>query len=77
MNIHVFIHFFFFYQQVERMMKKMALETQLHEAKMTKLRVEFEAEKELLLREKQQLLVVSNLQLLLFIICHELTDSVL
>lgn len=40
------------------MAKQMALETQLYEAKLSKMEMEFAAEKEILLREKQQLLMV-------------------
>ncbi|XP_065225008.1 gamma-taxilin [Planococcus citri] len=44
-------------QQIEKMAKQMALETQLYEAKLSKMEMEFAAEKEILLREKQQLLM--------------------
>lgn len=40
------------------MTKQMALESQLYEAKIAKLEMETAAEKEVLLREKQQLLLV-------------------
>lgn len=40
------------------MAKQMALESQLYEARIAKLEMETSAEKEMLLREKQQLLVV-------------------
>lgn len=43
------------------MTKQMALESQLYEAKIAKLEMETAAEKEVLLREKQQLLLVKIL----------------
>lgn len=43
------------------MAKQMALESQLYEAKLSKMEMEAAAEKEVLLREKQQLLMVRNL----------------
>lgn len=47
-------------QQMEKMTKQMALESQLYEARLAKIEMETSAEKEILLREKQQLLVVSH-----------------
>lgn len=44
-------------QQVEKISKQMQLEAQLADAKLAKLKMEMTAEKEILLREKQQLLM--------------------
>lgn len=46
------------FQQVEKVTKQMQLENQLSDAKMAKAKMEMAAEKEILLQEKQQLLVV-------------------
>lgn len=49
-----------FVQQVDRISKQMQLEQQLADAKLTKLKLEMSAERETLLKEKQQLLLVSE-----------------
>lgn len=46
------------FQQVEKVTKQMHLEAQLADAKLAKAKMEMAAEKEILLQEKQQLLVV-------------------
>lgn len=48
-----------FYQHVEKLAKQMHLEIQLADAKFAKAKMEMAMEKETLLREKQQLLIVS------------------
>lgn len=48
-------------QQVDRISKQMQLEQQLADAKLSKLKLEMAAERETLLKEKQQLLLVSHL----------------
>lgn len=46
------------FQQVEKITKQMQLEAQLADAKLAKAKMEMAAEKEVLLKEKQQLLMV-------------------
>jgi hypothetical protein len=46
------------FQQVEKVTKQIHLEAQLSDAKLAKAKMEMAAEKEILLQEKQQLLVV-------------------
>lgn len=57
------------YQQMEKMGKQMELESQLYEAKVSKLEMEATAEKEILLREKQQLLMVNLFRTCALIFC--------
>lgn len=53
-------------QQVEKMQQQMKLEAQLAEAKLAKAKMEMTAEKEILLKEKQQLLLVRRDSLRVF-----------
>ena len=58
---HFFISYvtsMFSFQQVEKITKQMQLEAQLADAKLAKAKMEMTAEKEILLKEKQQLLMV-------------------
>lgn len=54
------LKYVFSLQQVEKISKQMQLEAQLADAKLAKLKMEMTAEKEILLREKQQLLMVCS-----------------
>jgi hypothetical protein len=49
------------FQQVDKITKQMQLEAQLADAKLAKAKMEMAAEKELLLKEKQQLLMVIDM----------------
>jgi hypothetical protein len=49
------------FQQVDKMTKQIQLETQLADAKLAKVKMEMAAEKEVLLKEKQQLLMVTDM----------------
>lgn len=48
----------FVFQQVEKISKQMQLEAQLADARLAKAKMEMAAEKEVLLQEKQRLLLV-------------------
>jgi hypothetical protein len=61
----------FVFQQVDKVTKQMLLEAQLADAKLTKAKMEMAAEKEVLLKEKQQLLMVTDM----FVICWFLVHS--
>lgn len=50
-------------QQVEKISKQMQLEAQLADAKLAKAKMEMAAEREIMLREKQQILMVSYILL--------------
>lgn len=49
------------FQQVDKITKQMQLEAQLADAKLAKAKMEMAAEKEVLLKEKQQLLAVIDI----------------
>jgi hypothetical protein len=49
------------FQQVDKITKQMQLEAQLADARLTKAKMEMAAEKEVLLKEKQQLLMVTDM----------------
>jgi hypothetical protein len=49
------------FQQVDKITKQMQLEAQLADAKLAKAKMEMAAEKEVLLKEKQQLLMVIDM----------------
>jgi hypothetical protein len=51
------------FQQVDKITKQMQLEAQLADARLTKAKMEMAAEKEVLLKEKQQLLMVTDILL--------------
>jgi hypothetical protein len=64
-SLHLFIWLMvvteIIFQQVDKITKQMQLEAQLADAKLAKAKMEMAAEKEVLLKEKQQLLMVIDM----------------